>query len=500
MQPQKWYCAGSRQSLLRAAPALPSLTRIAMAKPHNISSSPPLRWYDGAFTDPALEREFRRFEADGTILYARTALALAAILFASFGISDWLFAPEQAPALTLARVAVIAVLFLCFLAAKAGAVREYWQGLMQTAGLTVGIGFVAIIALTPMPLRHLYQDCVILVITGAFVVLRLTMLRAAVVVLIVIVLFDVAFLHFRMGTLQDFAVYQIMMAAAMAIGAFCAYVFERQRRLAFVGRYDAERHARSLEQALRNTAEAQLRAEQAARVKTDFVAHVSHELRTPLNAVIGFGEVLEREIFGPLGHPKYSEYARDIRESGQHLLSLINDVLDLSKIEAGRMELHREMLVPQEVVRASLVLISGLAQTRGTLVRTEIGADLPVIEGDARAIKQMLVNLLSNALKFAPEGGDVRVTATTSGRHVLFAISDNGPGMTEAQVEIALTPFGQVSGLVAQNERGTGLGLALANRLAELHGAPLEIYSAPGHGTQVCFRIPRAVATVAAAD
>lgn len=367
---------------------------------------------------------------------------------------------------------------------------------MQIAGLSAGTGFVALVIVTPMPLRDLYLDCIILVITGIFVVLRLTVLRAAAVVLATIILFDAAFLYFDMGSAQDFAVSQLMIAAATAIGVFCAYVFESQRRLAFVGRYDAERHAGSLEHALRSAAEAQMRAEQAARVKSDFVAHVSHELRTPLNAMIGFGEVLEREIFGPLGHPKYGEYARDIRESGQHLLALINDVLDLSKIEAGRMELHRETLVPQELVRASLVLVSGLAQVRGTAVQVEVSQELPLVDGDARAIKQMLVNLPSNALKFAPQGGNVRIAADYGGSYVAFTVSDNGPGMTEEQIEVALTPFGQVSGLVAQTECGTGLGLALANRLAELHGHPLEIQSAPGQGTRVRLRIPRAAAAV----
>lgn len=456
------------------------------------SSSQPLRWYDGAFADPALEAEFSRFEATATADYARTAMVLAAVLFSSFSITDWLFAPEQGVVLTLIRAAVVTVLFACLAALKH--VRHSWQLLMQVAGLSVGIGFIALVIVAPMPLKDLYLDCVILVITGIFVVLRLTVMRAAAVVAAIVALFDTAFLYFELGSKQDFVVAQLMIVAATAIGAFCAYVFERQRRLAFVGQHYAERHAGSLEHALRNTAEAQMRAEQAARVKSDFVAHVSHELRTPLNAVIGFGEVLEREVFGPLGHPKYGEYARDIRESGQHLLALINDVLDLSKIEAGRMELHREMLVPQELVRASLVLVSGLAQARGTTVQVEVGRELPLVDGDARAIKQMLVNLLSNALKFAPRGGEVRVAAENTDGHVVFTVTDNGPGMTEEQIEVALTPFGQVSGLVAQTERGTGLGLALANRLAELHGHPLEIYSAPGHGTRVRFRIPQAAA------
>lgn len=239
------------------------------------------------------------------------------------------------------------------------------------------------------------------------------------------------------------------------------------------------------------TAEAQLRAEQAARVKTDFVAHVSHELRTPLNAVIGFGEVLERQLFGPLGHPKYAEYARDIRESGEHLLSLINDVLDMSKIEAGRMELQREIVVPLDVVRASLVLVSALANARATPVRVEVSEDLPLLYADVRAVKQILVNLLSNALKFTTSGGDVRIAARDAGDAVLFTVSDDGPGMSRAEIEVALTPFGQVSGMVAQSERGTGLGLALANRLAELHGNPLDIDTVPGRGTRISFRIPR---------
>jgi two-component system, cell cycle sensor histidine kinase PleC len=467
-------------------------------EPTRAITSPPLRWYDSGFADRKLETAFRRYEAESSVLYARTALGLAAVLFASFGISDWLFAPEQGLWLTLIRVVVIAVLGALWLIARRGSAGDRWQLLMQIAGLAIGLGFVAIVVITPMPLRHLYLDCVILVITGIFVVLRLTVLRAALVMLMVVAAYDVAFLYFKLGHMQEFIVYQLMIVAAAAIGGFCAYVFERQRRLAFVGRYDAERHAGSLERALRNTAEAQLRAEQAARVKSDFVAHVSHELRTPLNAVIGFGEVLEREIFGPLGHPKYAEYAHDIRESGQHLLSLINDVLDLSKIEAGRMELQCETLVPQEVVRASLVLVSGLAQTRNTQVKAEVPTDLPLLYGDGRAIKQMLVNLLSNALKFAPERGDVRISARPDGADVVFTVSDDGPGMTPEQIKIALTPFGQVSGLVAQSERGTGLGLALANRLAELHGRPLDIVSAPGSGTRVAFRIPQHTAALAA--
>jgi len=469
-----------------------------MTAASHASRAGPLRWFDSAFADPVIEADFQRSESDGALLYSRTAIGLAAVLFTSFGITDWLFAVERAPLLTLVRMAVVAILLGSYAAMHVSGMMRHRQSLMQVAAFAVGVGFVVVAALTPLPLRELYLNCVILVLMGIFVVLRLSVLRAVLVELVVIGLFDLVYLLLIWRSLEEFVVLQTMIVSAFAIGLFCNYVFERQRRMAYLGRADAELQATSLQLALRRTAEAQLHAEEAARVKTDFVAHVSHELRTPLNAVIGFGEVLEKQIFGPLGNPKYAEYARDIRESGQHLLSLINDVLDLSKIEAGRMNLHREALPPDELVRASLVLVSGLAQARGTTVRVEMPDDLPAISGDARAVKQMLVNLLSNALKFTPPGGDVCIRAESLPRCVALTVSDDGPGMTPEQQTIALTPFGQVSGMVAGTERGTGLGLALANRLAELHGAPLDIRSAPGRGTQVTFRLPMAATEMAA--
>lgn len=469
------------------------------AFPTATASSTALRWYDSAFADPAKEREYQQAEGPYAIVYARLALGLAAVLFASFGITDWLFAPN-ALAMSAIRAASILVLLIAFATSYAPAAQPHHQLLMQIGALSVGIGYIGVVALAPPQLLSLYLDCVILVIVGIFVVLRMSTLRAAWSVLIVMALLDGAYLYLGLGTRDDFIVYQLIMVTAFAIGFFSNVIYERQRRTAYLGRRAAEQQAARLEQALRRAAEAQMQAEQAARVKSDFVAHVSHELRTPLNAVIGFGEVLERQIFGPLGHRKYAEYARDIRESGQHLLSLINDVLDLSKVEAGRMELHRELLAPHELARASLVLVSGLSQARGTRVSVDMPQDLPPVFGDARAIKQMLVNLLSNALKFSPPGGAVSIAARADDDKVRFIISDNGPGMTADQVQVAMTPFGQVSGMVADSERGTGLGLALANSLAELHGAPLQLDSEPGRGTRAIVTLPRGPAQQLAAD
>jgi two-component system cell cycle sensor histidine kinase PleC len=452
----------------------------------------PLRWYDATFADPALEREFQADEARSTLRYTRGAILLAIVLFQLFMLPDYLFLPTQAFLHLLAlRLAVNGLQVLLILATFHPHLQGHRLLIMQSAALLVGLGALVALAILPAPQREIMIEAMVLIVVGIYVVLRLTVMRATLVVALLLAAFDAIFLLQAIGSMAQFVVSQVIMVCAIAIGLFSSYAIERQRRVAYVGRRQAELQARALEQTAHRAAEAQLRAEQAARVKTDFVAHVSHELRTPLNAVIGFGELLERQIFGPLGNPKYIEYAHDIRESGQHLLSLINDVLDLSKIEAGRMELNWESLVPQEVVRASLVLVSAQANARRTPIRVEVSDDLPLLRGDARAIKQILVNLLSNALKFTPSGGDVRVAAEVEDDGVLFTVSDDGPGMTPAEIEIALTPFGQVSGMVAQSERGTGLGLALANRLAELHGHPLEIRSVPGRGTRVSFRIPR---------
>ncbi|MEK9970816.1 MAG: histidine kinase dimerization/phospho-acceptor domain-containing protein, partial [Ferrovibrio sp.] len=296
------------------------MTSVQSNPAHPASSA--LRWYDTAFADRSVEQEFQRDEAPSAIIYARFALGLAAVLFGSFGITDWLFAPA-AMTMSVIRGITILVLLAGFAASYHPRILQYHQSLMQFGGLTIGIGYLGVIAVTVPPLLSLYLDCVVLLVVGIFVVLRMGTLRSSITVAIVIALLDAVYLFADLGTRDDFIIYQLIMISAFAIGFFCNYIYERQRRIAYLGRHMAERQAARLEQALRRAAEAQLRAEQAARVKSDFVAHVSHELRTPLNAVIGFGEVLEQQIFGPLGHRKYAEYARDIRESGQHLLSLI---------------------------------------------------------------------------------------------------------------------------------------------------------------------------------
>jgi PAS domain S-box-containing protein len=238
---------------------------------------------------------------------------------------------------------------------------------------------------------------------------------------------------------------------------------------------------------------AKKQAEQANHAKSIFLANMSHELRTPLNAVIGFSELIENEVFGPAGNPKYPEYARDVRESGQHLLDLINDILDLSKIESGSDELFEEVISVPEIVRGVMTLVKQRARDSNINVEIDIRPRMHELLGDRRKVKQILANLLSNAIKFTESGGKVVVKAwcNPNSGHV-FQVVDTGIGMATDDIVKALAPFQQVESDLNRKFEGTGLGVPLTKALAELHGGSLDFQSEVGVGTTVTVRFPRA--------
>ncbi|HET6224306.1 MAG TPA: PAS domain S-box protein [Dongiaceae bacterium] len=240
-------------------------------------------------------------------------------------------------------------------------------------------------------------------------------------------------------------------------------------------------------------------AEFANRSKSEFLANVSHELRTPLNAIIGFSEVMHHEMFGPLGKAQYKEYAKDINDSGVHLLAIINDILDVSKIEAGKFELHKEKLHLAEVVRACLRLVKDRASANKLALKTEVAEDLPSLHADPRAVKQILINLLSNAVKFTPAGGEVRVAARRDGNgDFVLSVSDTGIGIATKDIPKAMAAFSQVESALTRKYAGTGLGLPLVRLLAELHDGSMRLDSQPGIGTTVTVRLPQPRAALAA--
>ena len=241
----------------------------------------------------------------------------------------------------------------------------------------------------------------------------------------------------------------------------------------------------------RRLREATERAEVANRTKSEIMANMSHELRTPLNAIIGFSDTILSGVFGDLNNERYEDYITDIKESGTHLLALINDILDVSAIEAGKLELRLEPEDVEPLVTSSIKLVSHRAEGAKVRLDTQLDDDIPSLMVDGRRMKQVLLNVLSNAVKFTPEGGRVTLRALIAPEGgVRFEVEDTGIGMDDAGIETALTQFGQVDSKLARKYEGTGLGLPLTKSLVELHGGTLEVRSRLGHGTTVCVQLP----------
>ncbi len=232
-------------------------------------------------------------------------------------------------------------------------------------------------------------------------------------------------------------------------------------------------------------------ARAADRAKSEFLAAMSHELRTPLNAIIGFSEIIKDETFGPIGSVQYRDYSQDIHESGQHLLGLINNILDLSKIESGTDELHEDKIQIPEIIRSALKLVEQRAEQDGIKLELELPDQLPALRADRRKLRQILVNLLSNAVKFTDAGGEVTLRAwcrMDSG--YVFQIADTGIGIAPEDISKALARFGQVDGDLNRQYEGTGLGLPLTKALVEQHGGVLDLQSEVSVGTTVTVRFP----------
>jgi signal transduction histidine kinase len=296
-------------------------------------------------------------------------------------------------------------------------------------------------------------------------------------------------------------------ALAVVVAAGAAFIVAQALMVAVVDRHlearakgEAQRmreHIAELENtqlALTKTSEdlslALEAAEAASKSKSAFLASMSHELRTPLNAILGFSETMLYEAFGPLGAPRYKEYLGDIHKSGAHLLSLINDILDIARFDAGQAELHEEIFDLTALTVDCLRMVAGHAEKCDVVLSTELAPDLPALKADRRRIKQVLLNLLSNAVKFTPAGGQVTFSACRSEAGLAMAVSDTGIGIAPQDIPRALERFGQVDSTLARRYEGTGLGLPLSKQLMEFHGGALFLESEEGVGTTVTVTLP----------
>jgi len=230
----------------------------------------------------------------------------------------------------------------------------------------------------------------------------------------------------------------------------------------------------------------------ASQAKSEFLANMSHELRTPLNAIIGFAEIMESQLVGPLGSDQYVGYAKDVRESGQYLLELINDILDLSKIESGQLEFVEDAVDLRDTAEVCMRMVADQATEAGLKTELDIAGDLPQIHANTRMIRQILLNLLSNAIKFTPSGGKINLNLVreADSKDIILSVEDNGIGIDQKDIARVMRPFEQVESAQDSSHRGTGLGLPMAKSLVELHGGVFTLESAVGQGTTISIRFP----------
>ncbi len=309
-------------------------------------------------------------------------------------------------------------------------------------------------------------------------------------------------LNLATGRLQPGAmvIETFLHVAVHALGIVFLYRDGLSRRRAFALRKQQdqlnrrlEAQGRSLEQAAMQLERARDDALHANRAKSEFLAYMAHELRSPLNAIIGFSEMMKREVFGRIAPPKYRDYAEDIHASGSHLLAVINDLLDLSKAESGRMELAESAVDVGAVVDSVRRLVAMRAEASRIAIQVPAGDKLPALLADSRMVKQMVLNLLTNAIKFTPPGGKVAIGATVDAQGAMrLSVADTGPGIAAADLPRILEPYGRAQRPDLQNAESTGLGLPLVKRMIEAHGGALEIDSAVGKGSIFTLRFPPA--------
>jgi len=339
------------------------------------------------------------------------------------------------------------------------------------------------------PLNHMFLAIAVCCVLGALAVSRVNHMDMFVTALVPLMAIDV--LRFLMGgTWMDIAIALMLPLVAAQFfvdGRRLTHRLDEDSRL----RFEVEDLARELEEARDEALHKRFEAETANASKTAFLANMSHELRTPLNAILGFSEIIAEECFGAVGSPRYREYAGDIHTSGSHLLSLINDLLDVAKIEAGRMEIEPHGLDVSRTFDSALKIIGAKARERRQELVIDIDPASPELYADERALKQILINLVSNAVKFTPEGGRISVVGSCARcGNFQIMVEDNGPGIPREKLDKIFKPFSQVDNRYDRQGGGTGLGLALVRGLTELHGGRVWIESDHGKGCRAYVILP----------
>ncbi|MCX5520338.1 HAMP domain-containing sensor histidine kinase [Kaistia defluvii] len=442
-----------------------------------------------------------RAELDRALLstYARDRLAgspaMAALILVAAGLaSAWL---PSASVVVWSLVALCSHALLgvvCFSFRKPDAVGSPFRGgLFSFAELLCGLGWVGLLVLLSAehgPEAAVFQFAILLAVACAATALAAALPVAMIAATAPAALTLVALFAFRE---EPLLVALAWLSGATAI--FFIWLSLRERRAIRDGILARAERARLYQELLatREQAEHALqRADKASLARSRFLATMNHELRTPLNAILGFSEVMKNEVLGPMQNGTYREYAGDIHASGGHLLSLINEILDLSRLETGRYELNEVPVALEAIVRACESMVAGEARSRDLRLVLEIEPDLPLVRADPAGLRRAVLNLLSNAVKFTPAGGTITLQAGwTAGGGQYVSVRDTGPGIPAGEVALVLSPFQQGESAMHMAKPGAGMGLPMVEALIRLHGGTFELRSTMGAGTVATLCLPR---------
>jgi len=443
--------------------------------------------------DRAFDYELVRLFAQYRLSGALGTLVLAALVAAAA--CAWVPVYRASVWFSFVAFACGLMVVLCrrFLAEPSSAARiRFWRKAMPLAEALHGLAWAVLPALfvpVEAPGAHFFLTTTLLIVSALTVMLAATMPIAVYSGLVPIAVSIALFFSGRSDI--DSLTMMLMAACSQLFFIFLANRLYSTSVATIEFRAEKDALIAELETATANSDEARRKAEEANLAKSRFLATMSHELRTPLNAILGFSEVMKNEVFGVHANAAYKEYSGDIHGSGQHLLNLINEILDLSRIEAGKYELNEEALSLAGIVDDCAHMLNLRAKAKGQTIRQAIEPDLPKIWGDERALRQVVLNILSNAIKFTPQGGEISIKVgwtAAGGQYV--TITDTGPGIPEDEIPIVLQTFGRGSLAIKTAEQGSGLGLPIVKGLVDLHNGGFSLKSKPRAGTEVTITMP----------
>jgi len=445
-----------------------------------------MHWLTLRFRDAELEDKYAADNYKRQISVTRLSVLMGALVFSLFGILDIYIVPDVVYEAWLLRFGLVCpVLFGLVVLSYTGHITYKNSSWFALAPIAPGVTVVILTAIADAPGAHLYYAGLIVVIAYSNCVWRLSYTHSTAVSLATVTAYEWVILFINPVPFEIFISNNAFMMSAVGIAMFLNYVQDQQLRASFVDneklRFEQRRSERLLS-----------RSEAASRAKNDFLAIMSHELRTPLNAIIGFSEIIANQMFGPVGQARYVDYAADIRSSGAHLLSIINDILDISKAEAGKLHLEEEPIDPVESLNLTMRMFRQRASELGVDLTFRVRDDIPWMIADPRLFNQVAINLTSNALKFTPEDGHVRVElGLNNDGDMVLSVEDTGIGIKASDLARIFEPFVQVEDAMSRTQQGTGLGLPLVRKIMSLHGGTVDLESRVDEGTTVKAIFPK---------